>query len=107
MITPQELARTIRDAHAIGDRKENQIEMQTWPREWQDLIIVALERYARPPITLGVLTPTLIEALNQLREAQDALALRLSVGDIVGDLRVELNRREDAITAIYNATEPT
>jgi hypothetical protein len=43
MITPHQLAATVRRAHAIGERKENQIGIENYPREWQDMIVAALE----------------------------------------------------------------
>jgi hypothetical protein len=44
-MTPHQLAAIIRRAHAIGERKENQISIENYPREWQDMIVAALEAY--------------------------------------------------------------
>jgi hypothetical protein len=45
MITPHQLAEIIRRAHAIGERKENQIGGRDYPREWQGMIVAALEAF--------------------------------------------------------------
>jgi hypothetical protein len=45
-MTPHQLAEIIRRAHAIGERKENQIGIDNYPREWQYMIVAVLEAYA-------------------------------------------------------------
>ena len=44
-MTPHQLAATVRRAHAIGSRQENQIGVENYPREWQDMIVAALEAF--------------------------------------------------------------
>jgi hypothetical protein len=44
-MTPHQLAAIIRSAHAIGERKENQVGIENYPREWQDMIVAALEAF--------------------------------------------------------------
>jgi ribA/ribD-fused uncharacterized protein len=44
-MTPQGLANVVKAAHAIGERKENQIGIENYPREWQGMIVTALEAF--------------------------------------------------------------
>jgi hypothetical protein len=44
-MTPHQLAEIIRRAHAIGERRENQVGIENYPREWQDMIVAALEAF--------------------------------------------------------------
>jgi hypothetical protein len=45
MVKPHQLAAIVRRAHAIGERKENQVGIGNYPREWQDMIVAALETF--------------------------------------------------------------
>jgi hypothetical protein len=44
-MTPHHLAAIIRRAHAIGEHPENQCWTHVYPREWQDMIVAALEAF--------------------------------------------------------------
>jgi hypothetical protein len=44
-MTPHQLADIIRRAHAIGEHPENQCWTHVYPREWQDMIVAALEAF--------------------------------------------------------------
>ena len=44
-ISRDQLAEIIRRAHAIGERRENQVGIDNYPREWQDMIVAALEAF--------------------------------------------------------------
>jgi hypothetical protein len=51
------LAAIIRRAHAIGERKENQVGIENYPREWQCMIVAALEAFGAaqaPRVTVDV-----------------------------------------------------
>jgi hypothetical protein len=48
-MTPHQLADIIRRAHAIGEHPENQCWTHVYPREWQDMIVAALEAFGAAP----------------------------------------------------------
>jgi hypothetical protein len=49
-MTPHQLAEIIRRAHAIGERKENQVSIENYPREWKDMIVAALRAVPGPMV---------------------------------------------------------
>jgi hypothetical protein len=70
-MTPHELAEIIRRAHAIGERKENQVGIENYPREWQDMIVAALEAFgdAQAPVITDEMLNAHIKALGDWAEA--------------------------------------
>jgi hypothetical protein len=44
-MTPQGLANVVKAAHAIGERQENKVGIENFPREWQDMIVAVLEAF--------------------------------------------------------------
>jgi hypothetical protein len=66
---PHQLAEIIRRAHAIGERKENQIGIENYPREWQEMIVAALEAFGdaqRRQVTPGWIDAAALQAAREI-----------------------------------------
>ena len=92
MVTPHQLAEIIRRAHAIGEREENQIGIENYPREWQDMIVTALEALGAAQTPTGQHDTIYLRGWNEGVERAAELLEEEGSGTPAEKIRVLLDR---------------
>jgi hypothetical protein len=108
-MTPHQLAEIIRRAHAIGEHPENQYWTHVYPREWQDMIVAALEALGVSNKIVKALETALVQWNNYAdigeEGAEDSRLIRTDEGDLYHECRRTLAAAKLALEGQKNVKQ--